>query len=174
MIATVWPEMVEGVGYTVTWIGSEVVSIDKRQIDRALQQQPLDVTGLDISDVVGFLLGDIDSDADHAERIAASRVLAGLSGGGLVDQLESLGDVTPNWNMLNAKAVAELLGVSEKTIYRQVRSGDIVDCRWIGNKLLFLYPDDVTAILEKAKPTHPEHPAYMSEEAKLLRASGPR
>lgn len=174
MIATVWPEMVEGVGYTVAWVDGDVLSIDKREVDRALQQQPLDVTGLDISDVVGFLLSDIDPDNDHAERVAASRLLAGLSGGGLVDQLQSIGDVTPNWNMLNAKQVALLLGVSEKTIYRQVRSGDIIDCRWIGNKLLFLFPDDVAAILEKAKPTHPEHPAYLSEEAKLLRATGPR
>lgn len=175
-IATVWPELAEGVGYTVTWVGEDVLSIEKRQVDRdrSVRKEPLDVAGLRTADVVEYLLNDIDPEGDQEEHLATAQVMGALAGGGLVDQLEYVGQVTPNWDMLNAEQVAPMLGVSAKTVYRQVRSGDIVDCRWLGNKLLFKFPDDVEAILEKSKPTHPEHPAYMSEEAKLLRATGPR
>jgi hypothetical protein len=175
-IATVWPELAEGDGYTVTWVGEDVLSIEKRHFerDRPVRAESLDVSGLRTTDVVEYLLSDIDPEGDHEERIQTAQVMGALAGGGLVYQLEYVGQVTPNFDMLNAEQVAVMLGVSAKTIHRQVRSGDIVDCRWLGNKLLFKYPDDVDAILEKAKPTHPEHPAYMTEEAKLLRATGPR
>lgn len=169
MIATVWPEMVEGVGYTVTWVGDQVLAVDKREVARALMQQPLNVAELSTSDVVGIILNDIDPDEDHSERVAAAHMLAGLGDGSLVAQLETLGEITPNWNMLSKEQVAPMLGVSAKTVWRMVDSGEIIDCRWLGNKLLFRWPDDVEAILEKAKPTHPEHPGHMTAEEKLRR-----